>query len=153
MDAGGADVRFFSLRALLMTWGRCRWLLLHRMTLYSQHLAGLSRRTGRTIMDRCFRNRLLRTSLFGCVLAIGGVVAAPAQSLQVLHSFAGCVVDPDSGLCSGDGSHPDGALTQAGDGNFYGTTVGGIGLAVAEGLIYRISPSGSEEVVFQFPAS
>ncbi|MCB1204942.1 MAG: hypothetical protein KDN18_11840, partial [Verrucomicrobiae bacterium] len=46
------------------------------------------------------------------------------------------------------GAYPEGALILASDGNFYGTTVSGG--ANDEGTVFRISPSGSHEVLFEF---
>jgi uncharacterized repeat protein (TIGR03803 family) len=59
---------------------------------------------------------------------------SPTGAFTALHSFTG-----DS-----DGAMPCGALVQAGNGNFYGTTTGQIGNAWAtSGTVFAINPSGS----------
>jgi uncharacterized repeat protein (TIGR03803 family) len=66
--------------------------------------------------------------------------------LTSLHSFAAT----DANGFNGDGSTPRAKLLQASDGNLYGTTV--LGGAAAEGVVFRISPSGVFSVVYAFPA-
>jgi uncharacterized repeat protein (TIGR03803 family) len=66
--------------------------------------------------------------------------------LTTLHTFVGG---------SHDGSDPEGALVQGLDGNLYGTTAaGGPGdhTDAGEGIVFRISPSGSYTNIHSFPA-
>lgn len=62
----------------------------------------------------------------------------------VLYSFSGL------GAVAGreDGADPFGGLIQASDGNFYGTTIGGG--ANSAGTIFKITPSGTETVLYSF---
>ncbi|MGH8297439.1 MAG: choice-of-anchor tandem repeat GloVer-containing protein, partial [Steroidobacteraceae bacterium] len=57
---------------------------------------------------------------------------------SVLYSFAG----------GSDGVRPYAALIQASDGNFYGTTYGGG--ANSDGTVFKLTPSGSETVLYSF---
>ncbi len=62
-------------------------------------------------------------------------------SLTTLYAFCG-----GGGLCS-DGRYPVGALIQADDGNFYGTTsLGGYNY----GTVFKITPSGSLTTIYRF---
>jgi uncharacterized repeat protein (TIGR03803 family) len=63
----------------------------------------------------------------------------PAGDATVLHSFQGGPAD---------GSQPLGGLIQGSDGNFYGTTV--FGGANNFGTVYRITPDGTESVLYSF---
>ncbi|HXI85161.1 MAG TPA: choice-of-anchor tandem repeat GloVer-containing protein [Verrucomicrobiae bacterium] len=49
-----------------------------------------------------------------------------------------------------DGSHPLASLVQGSDGNFYGTTQGGGTNIPFQGIVFRISPSGSETNLYSF---
>jgi uncharacterized repeat protein (TIGR03803 family) len=72
---------------------------------------------------------------------------SPSGSCTSLYSFAG----PPS-----DGASPLAGLVQGNDGNFYGTTYTGgtnASSAFAEGTVFRISPSGSETVLYSFGSS
>jgi uncharacterized repeat protein (TIGR03803 family) len=60
---------------------------------------------------------------------------------SVLHSFGGL----------SDGASPEGNLVQASDGNFYGVTAGGG--AHGNGTVFKITPSGTETVIYSFGAS
>jgi len=73
------------------------------------------------------------------VLAAVGIsdLPASAQTFQELHAFGGL-----------DGIDPEGALIQATDGNFYGTTTGG-GLWGA-GTAFKISPIGQFTTLANF---
>jgi uncharacterized repeat protein (TIGR03803 family) len=62
----------------------------------------------------------------------------PAGVVTVMHSFAGGV----------DGNTPLAALTQATDGNFYGTTYFGGGLSL--GCVFRMTPAGSVTIIHGF---
>jgi uncharacterized repeat protein (TIGR03803 family) len=63
----------------------------------------------------------------------------PAGAEAVVYSFAGG---------STDGNYPIGGLIQATDGNFYGMTQSGG--ANGDGIIYRVTPSGTETVLHFF---
>jgi uncharacterized repeat protein (TIGR03803 family) len=72
-------------------------------------------------------------------------VLASAQSFQQLHNFTG----------PPDGANPEGALIQASDGNFYGTTVyGGVftnnGDSDGLGTVFRLTPDGVLSVAASF---
>jgi len=63
----------------------------------------------------------------------------PAGVETLLYSFK----------CSGgDGVDPLAGLIQGGDGNFYGTT--NLGGASGEGTVFKITPAGSETVLYSF---
>jgi uncharacterized repeat protein (TIGR03803 family) len=75
----------------------------------------------------------------------GGVIfkLAPNGTLSVLHTF-------DSSNPSG-GYWPFGPLAFATDGKIYGTTlVGGSGSGGEDGIIWRITPNGTFEIVHNF---
>jgi uncharacterized repeat protein (TIGR03803 family) len=60
---------------------------------------------------------------------------------SLVHSFVGTQID---------GRHPRGGLTMDGAGNLYGTTIdGGVGI-YDFGTVYKISPDGTESVVYTF---
>lgn len=63
----------------------------------------------------------------------------PGGSESVLYSFAGGTAD---------GAWPQGPLIQASDGNFYGVTYSGG--ASGNGVVYKITPGGTESVVYSF---
>ena len=66
---------------------------------------------------------------------------APDGTYKILHTFS------DS-----DGSYPEGGLTLASDGNYYGTCYGGG--AHGNGILFRIAPDGSNfAVVYNFGGS
>lgn len=68
----------------------------------------------------------------------------PSGTLTTLYSFCG------QPFCQ-DGAQPAAALTEATDGNFYGTTfTGGISGA---GTVYRVTPSGSLTTLWSFCSS
>jgi uncharacterized repeat protein (TIGR03803 family) len=66
--------------------------------------------------------------------------------LTNLHTFSAT----DANGLNTDGSTPRAKLVQANDGNLYGTTV--LGGPTAQGVIFRISPTGVFSVVYAFPA-
>lgn len=74
------------------------------------------------------------TTDYGTVFKI-----TPAGTETVLHNFTNT---------SGDGVNPSGALVQGSDGNFYGTTYKGG--ASGAGVIFKITPSGTETVLHSF---
>jgi uncharacterized repeat protein (TIGR03803 family) len=68
----------------------------------------------------------------------------PGGSLRTLYRFCS-----QEGVCP-DGYCPRGALLQAGDGNFYGTTVYGGANGLLDGTIFKISPSGKLTTLYSF---
>jgi uncharacterized repeat protein (TIGR03803 family) len=79
------------------------------------------------------------TTVFGGATNSGTVFKmTPAGSETVLYSFAGGT----------DGVNPYGGVTQGSDGNFYGTT--GNGGTTNTGTVFRITPAGSETVLYSF---
>jgi uncharacterized repeat protein (TIGR03803 family)/VCBS repeat-containing protein len=71
-----------------------------------------------------------------------------AQTIEVLHSFSGCV---PTGCLDGDGGeHPTSTLVQGPDGSFYGTTYGGPVGADSKGTIFRIGSDGAMTTLFTF---
>ena len=64
----------------------------------------------------------------------------PAGVLTVLHSFGN----------GKDGQNPNGALTRDAKGNIYGTTFRGG--AHGSGTIFKLSPSGTERLLYSFPS-
>ena len=46
-----------------------------------------------------------------------------------------------------DGSGPGGSLVEGTDGNFYGTTISGSGIALAGGTIYKMTPAGVRTII------
>ena len=74
----------------------------------------------------------------------------PTGALTTLYSF--CSLKDSSGQCV-DGEYPLGALIQASDGNFYGTTSGGGASDVLEsvaGTVFRITPAGVLTTLYSF---
>ncbi len=89
------------------------------------------------VVNLSFSTRILCAVL----LCIGAVVAAPAQQVvfTTLWSFNG----------SGDGANPgDEALVRGTDGNFYGTTTSGG--AINHGTVFKMTPSGSMDILYSF---
>ena len=87
---------------------------------------------------------LYGTTSTGGPFGSGGTVfgVTPAGAEVLLYTFQ------DNGA---DGLQPMAALISGGDGNFYGTTVGGG--AYGDGAIFSISPLGAEAVVYSFGPS
>jgi len=85
------------------------------------------------------------TTSFGGVSGYGGTVLTITRTgkLTTLYSF--CSQEPP--YCT-DGRFPLGALVQAADANFYGTTNGGG--ANAEGTIFKVSPNGQLSTLYSF---
>jgi uncharacterized repeat protein (TIGR03803 family) len=84
-------------------------------------------------------------NLYGTTVAggaSGGIVfkLTPTGTETVLHSFAG----------SGDGSQPSGSLVFDKAGNLYGMTQ--FGGATGHGAIFKVTPTGTETVVYSFAA-
>jgi uncharacterized repeat protein (TIGR03803 family) len=81
------------------------------------------------------------TTSYGGVYSDGTVFKiTPAGVETLLYSF---------GSSASDGAHPWGALIQGTDGNFYGTTVSG-GTHSNAGTVFKITPAGSETVLWSF---
>ena len=76
------------------------------------------------------------------VMFAGAAVPAHAQTPTTLHSFL---------LSSTDACEPEDNIVQGRDGNMYGVGVscGTFGT----GAVYKISPTGTESVVFNFPST
>ena len=76
----------------------------------------------------------------------GGTVfkVSQAGTEKVLHSF-----DPNGG----DGGGPYGSLVMDSKGNLYGTTVGGGTRIPPVGTVFKLSPGGTETVLYSFGAS
>ena len=95
------------------------------------------------IQDR--NGNLYGTTTSGGASGAGTVFKLTATGvLTVLHTFTGK---------SGDGATPYGGLIQGAGGYFYGTKNGGGGAATCPsgcGTIYRVSPSGSYQVLHRF---
>lgn len=68
---------------------------------------------------------------------------SPGGVETTLHTFLGTLASPS------DGSLPQAPLVQGSDGNFYGTTSGG-GSNEDVGTVFRITPGGSESVLYTF---
>ena len=89
---------------------------------------------------------LVVTILAMALLAIAPPPAS-AQTLDVLHHFAGGTVD---------GNYPQGGVIQDEDGNLYGTTaLGGVncvsgGVEVGCGTVYKIDKNGQYTVLYRF---
>jgi uncharacterized repeat protein (TIGR03803 family) len=88
------------------------------------------------------------TTLYGGANYGGNVFKiTPGGTLTTLYSF--CSQGPD---CA-DGYEPEAALVQATDGNFYGTTSGGV-FAVATprngGTVFKITPGGTLTTLYSF---
>jgi uncharacterized repeat protein (TIGR03803 family) len=66
---------------------------------------------------------------------------------SILYSFAGCTFGTCGVAGSQDGAYPL-TLIQANDGNFYGTSA--YGGALGQGAVFRITPSGTETVLYSF---
>jgi uncharacterized repeat protein (TIGR03803 family) len=73
---------------------------------------------------------------FGTVFMI-----TPAGVETVLHSFS---------FNTGDGNGPRAALIQGRDGSFYGTTFNGGGIGIGTGIVFKISATSGESVVYAF---
>ena len=107
----------------------------------------LLRRTPTGICDFCVDN-LLRDAQGNLYVsdAIGGDFGngavyklSPAGVMPiVLYSFTG----------GADGKYPNDGLISDAEGNLYGTT--GIGGAFGEGVVFKITPSGEETVLYSF---
>jgi uncharacterized repeat protein (TIGR03803 family) len=78
------------------------------------------------------------TLLFLAIVFVeAAAIASSAQTLTTLHNFAGT-----------DGQGPAASMILARDGNYYGTTF--MGGAQQGGTIFKITPSGSFSVFYNF---
>src|ERR1700690_2000381 len=98
----------------------------------------------------CPMKRLAALQCIGLAIALGGGVLAGAQTPSAFYKFGGG--------SAGDGDEPT-AIIQAQDGNFYGiTSYGGNASGCTDdqnnatgfGTIFRITPGGSETVLYKF---
>jgi uncharacterized repeat protein (TIGR03803 family) len=83
---------------------------------------------------------MLLTVLAVVVMFAGAVVPAQAQTPTTLHSFLNG---------STDACEPEDNIVQGRDGNMYGV---GVSCGTSSGAVYKISPAGTESVVFNFPS-
>ncbi len=84
--------------------------------------------------------QILRIPLFIIlIVGVGRTFNAGAQTVTNLYSFVGSPTD---------GEYPFAGLVQGSDGNFYGTTL--YGGANNSGTVFRISPGGSETILYSF---
>ena len=70
----------------------------------------------------------------------------PLGTITILHQFF-------DGTVTNDGRFPYGALVQAADGNFYGTTIDGgssVFHGIGHGSLFRITPAGAETILHGF---
>ena len=85
-------------------------------------------RAFRECVGACAIRRALTLAVVSVLLLLLASRPAQAQTLAVLHNFAG----------GSDGSDPESSLTPDGKGNFYGTTyAGGLGF----GTVFELSPN------------
>ena len=84
---------------------------------------------------------LLSALAAGVMFAVAAVVPAPAQTPTVLHAFP---------LATTDACEPEDNIVQGRDGNMYGI---GVSCGTASGAVYKISTTGAESVVFNFPST
>ena len=68
----------------------------------------------------------------------------PCGTLTTLHTFC------SQGYPCTDGADPEGALVQATDGNFYGTTIVGGAYNPGAGTIFQITPAGTLTTLYDF---
>jgi uncharacterized repeat protein (TIGR03803 family) len=74
------------------------------------------------------------------VIFAGAAVPAQAQTPTTLHAFP---------LVTTDACEPEDNIVQGRDGNMYGI---GVSCGTSSGAVYKISPAGTESVVFNFPS-
>jgi len=81
----------------------------------------------------------------GCGANNTGIVfkISPSEIETILHNFG-------VAFLSGDGSYPRGGLALDARGNLYGTTTQGGVIPDLAGTIFRVSPSGTETVLYSF---
>ncbi len=87
-----------------------------------------------------------------CTVTNGaGTMPASSVSSVAVGCAAGSVSILDSLGATGDGAKPYGALIQATDGNLYGMT--SYGGANGAGAVIKVTPAGSESVLYSFAAT
>lgn len=86
----------------------------------------------------------MRSRIF--LTAIAALAVVPVTSLGQTSA----VYNPLYSFSGSDGSNPAGALIQAADGNYYGTTTGGG--ANGGGVVYKVDANGNFTSVYTFPA-
>lgn len=115
----------------------------------TEKLGVLYRQPGTGVCDLCIDN-LLRDSqgnLYGSDAGGGefgnGAIfkLTPSGAFNVLYSFTG----------GSDGKSPNDGLIADEEGNLYGTAA--FGGAFDQGVVFKVAPSGSEEVVYSFTGS
>jgi uncharacterized repeat protein (TIGR03803 family) len=85
------------------------------------------------------------TTASGGAHGAGTVFKVTPQGVEtVLYSF---------GTNPSDGASPNAALIQGKDGSFYGTTAAGGGAIRVGGTVFKITPTGTETVLYSFGAS
>jgi uncharacterized repeat protein (TIGR03803 family) len=85
-------------------------------------------------------SKFLRTLALACAtIALGMAISAQAQTLNYFANFDGK-----------NGWEPYGSVTQATDGNFYGTTGGGINGVYGNDNVFRMTPSGEISSIYNF---
>jgi uncharacterized repeat protein (TIGR03803 family) len=100
--------------------------------------------------------RLYGTTYSGGCYDPGSIfsTAADGTDYKVLHSFAWTVATPpcgEGGYGWGDGTLPNTAPVDGGDGWLYGTTLGSFFAGTNNGTLYRIRPDGSGyQVLYYF---
>ena len=83
---------------------------------------------------------MLLTMLAAVVMFAGAAVRAQAQTPTTLHSFLNS---------STDACEPEDNIVQGRDGNMYGV---GVSCGTSSGAVYKISTTGAESVVVNFPS-
>jgi uncharacterized repeat protein (TIGR03803 family) len=83
---------------------------------------------------------MLMTMLAVVVIFAGAAAPAHAQTPTTLHSF----LESQTDACE-----PEDNIVQGRDGNMYGI---GVSCGTSSGAVYKISPAGTESVVFNFPS-
>jgi uncharacterized repeat protein (TIGR03803 family) len=88
---------------------------------------------------------LYGTTFRGGANDLGTVFKVSASGTEsVLHSF---------GASASDGTYPQGGLIMDSAGNLYGTTTEGGAILDDPGTVYKISPSGTETILYSFTLS
>src|ERR1700730_9189697 len=80
------------------------------------------------------------TMFAAVVIFAGAAVPAQAQTPTTLHSF----LEVQTDACE-----PEDNIVQGRDGNMYGI---GVSCGTSSGAVYKMSPAGTESVVFNFPS-
>jgi uncharacterized repeat protein (TIGR03803 family) len=83
------------------------------------------------------------TTYYGGTYSVGTVFKVSQGAVSILYNFKGF---PNPG---NDGSYPSGGVTQATDGNLYGSTGGGGGPR-GQGTLFQISTDGTYKQLFVF---